>query len=174
MAEFAVSLDQNYESLTPLNFEIAVDADGDGKPDVLLQAADISLFIPTQPPGELFVTGFFDPVTLDGSLDWIVTKWDFNDRTVILPFTKVADGGGVPNSFKYTLTVNDNGGSDVQKGKIDFANELTLDLNNFALSPLGSAEVSATGKGPGKLLWFFRNNALSNQEVTQPITPPKK
>ena len=173
VAEFAISLDQDYEAISNLKFEIAVDENGDGVPETLLQAADLSLFVAGQPPGT-FVTAQIDPKTNDGFINYLV-QWDFNDRVLVLPFTKKTTGGTVPASFRYTLTVTSNDGSvDTQKGKIDFAKELVPDLTDFVLDPLGSAEVTVSGKAPGRLLWLFPNDSLKGQSVSQDISPPRK
>jgi minor extracellular serine protease Vpr len=182
VAEFGISLKQSYESASELQFEMDIDSNGDGKTDVIMLAGDWLAVLPPGflPPGT--EPGVFITVQIDseGNVfpDWEAI-WDFNDRVLILPYTK--NSGEVPGllptgKFSYSLTVSSNDGSvDTQTGTIDFAKELKVDLSDFSLDPLGSAEVSAvTGKGPGKLLWLFPNDQLKGQSVTMEIVPPKK
>lgn len=179
VAEFGISLKQSFESLSTLQFEMDIDTNNDGKVDVVLLAADLQVLTgdPTVDPGQ-FVTAQIDAASGDNFLDWIATGWDFNDRVLVLPFTKNtgADTGFVPTGkFTYTLYVTNNsdGTTDTQTGTIDFGKELTPDLNDFSLDPLQSAEVSVTGKGSGKLLWLFPNNQLKAQSVPLQIQAPK-
>jgi hypothetical protein len=142
---------------------------------LLVAGADAGTYVTAQLP--ILPDGSLDFV--NGFLDWIgITSWDFNDRVLVLPFTKNTGAGTglVPTGkFKYSLTVTSNNGSvDTQNGTIDFGKELTPDLTDFFLDPLGSAEVSVTGKGPGKLLWLFPNDQLKGQSVSLQIAPPKK
>ena len=177
VAEFAISLDQSFESLSQLQFEIDIDTNGDGNPDIALLGADYSLFDPNQDPGT-FITAQYELATNKLHLDWEAVEWDFNDRVLTLPFTKnTGPGTGfVPAKFSYTLyvTSNNNGSTDTQTGTIDFGKELTPDLVDFALDPLDSAEVTVTGKGPGKLLWLLPTDQLKGQSVSLEIAPPKK
>jgi subtilisin family serine protease len=178
VAEFGISLKQNYESISELQFQMDIDANGDGKADIRLLAGDLAYLTgdPNTDPGT-YVTAQIDLATGDNFLDWVALAWDFNDRVLVLPFTKNtgAGTGFVPTGkFAYTLTVvSANGTTDTQTGTIDFAKELTPDLNDFVLDPLGTAEVSVTGKGPGKLLWLFPNDQVKGQSVSQQIAPPK-
>ncbi len=178
VAEFGISLDQKYESLSDLQFEMDIDTNGDGKVDIVLLAADLQLLTgdPTVEPGT-FVTAQIDVASGENFLDWIAQAWDFNDRVLVLPFTKNtgAGTGFVPTGkFAYTLyvTSNNDNSTDTQTGTIDFAKELTPDLNDFSLDPLGSAEVSVSGKGAGKLLWLLPNNQLKGQSVSVEIAAP--
>ena len=137
--ELAVSLNQNYESLSELSFEMDIDTNNDGKPDVVLLAEDLQTLTqdPNTDPG-VFVTAQIDlhnpdPLT-NNFIDWQAVA-DFNDRVLVLPFTKNtgAGTGFVPGTkFTYTLTVMSNDGSvDTQKGTIDFNKELTPDVTDF-------------------------------------------
>jgi subtilisin family serine protease len=180
VAEFGISLKQSYESLSELQFEMDIDTNNDGKVDVVLLAADLQVLTgdPNQEPGT-FVTAQIDVASGANFLDWIAQAWDFNDRVLVLPFTKntAANTGLVPTGkFSYTLyvTSNSDGSTDTQTGTIDFAKELTPDLNDFSLDPLGSAEVSVTGKSSGKLLWLFPNDQVKGQSVSLDIQVPKK
>jgi subtilisin family serine protease len=178
VVELGISLKQNYESLSDLSFQMDLDTNGDGKTDVTLLAADLQLLTgdPNVEPGTYF-TAQVDAATNEGFIDWQTVGWDFNDRVLVLPFTKnTGPGTGfVPTSkFSYTLTVTSNNGSvDTQTGTIDFSKELTPDLNDFVLDPLGSAEVSVTGKAPGKLMWLMPNDQLKGQSVSLQIAPPE-
>ncbi len=116
----------------------------------------------------------------DNFLDWFAQAWDFNDRVLVLPFTKNTRAehrlrsDRASSRTRSTVTSNSDGSTDTQTGTIDFGKELTPDLNDFSLDPLGSAEVSVSGKGPGKLLWLFPNDQLKGQSVTLEIAPPRK
>jgi subtilisin family serine protease len=180
--ELGVSLKQKYEAASELVFEMDIDTNGDKKTDFILLAGDATVIIPPQfqPPNldpGIYLTMQIDATTGEFFTDWEPLQ-DFNDRVMVLPFTKNTEPGTdfVPTGkFDYTLTVNSNDGSvDTQTGTIDFAKEIKVDLSDFSLDPLGSAEVAATaGKGPGKLLWLFPNDQLKGQSVSLEIVPPK-
>lgn len=160
--EFGIATDAPWEHLSDLRFDFFLDIDDDGADDVHLAAADLSTFDDDVDPGD-FVTAQFD-VGGDGNLDWFVATWDFNDRVVTLPFTKVGGTlGRVPPAFKYRLEVTGPDGSvDVQHGSIDTAKEIGLDLNSFGLDPFDTATIHVT-KGTGDLLFLYPNDTVPNQ-----------
>jgi minor extracellular serine protease Vpr len=176
VVEFGISLKQPFEHLSDLQFEMDIDANNDGIPEFILLGADLSLFDPSAPPGT-FVTAQIDAASGDGFLDWPVLGWDFNDRVLILPFTKdTGPGTGFvpPTHFNYTLIVTSGDGTtDTQQGKVDFARELVPDLNSFVLDQWVSADVKVSGAQPGRLLWLFPNDRLNGQSESEQIRPTK-
>lgn len=154
--ELGVATERPFTHLSNLIFDILVDTNGDGTPDVELMAVDLRLLVPTAAFGT-FVTAQFD-ANGAGFLDWQVTTWDFNDRTAILPFTFASDGGLVPEKFDYTMYVTNlsDDTQDVQNGSIDMAKEIVPDLNSFGVEPKDSINVNMTGQGTS--LWLFQNN----------------
>jgi hypothetical protein len=175
VVEFGISLKQPFENLSTLAFEIDLDTDFDGEPDVALLGNDLSRFDPDAPPGQFAVAQIDLVGNGGGFIDWLVNSWDFNDRTLILPFTK-NDGpfpGFVPltkfNYTAYTAFVQSGDGTiDTQEGTVDFSKELIPDLNSFVLDQLDAAEVQVSGpKNGGKLLWFFQNEVLRGQTTAE-------
>lgn len=159
--ELGIATDAPWEHLSDLRFDVFLDTDGNGTDDVHLAAADLAVFADVD-PGD-FVTAQFE-VGGEGSLDWLVTTWDFNDRVVILPFTKLGGTAGrVPAAFEYRLEVTGPDGSvDVQRGAIDTSQEIGLDLNSFGLDPFDNATIHVT-RGAGSLLWLYPNDSVQNQ-----------
>ena len=178
VAEIGISVKQPFENLSTLEFEMDIDTNGDGNPDVALLARDYSRFDPNQDAGT-FVTAQYDVATDGLYLDWEARAWDYNDRVLSLPFTKTT--GNFPlffpatGKFAYTLYVTNtaNGSTDVQTGTINWGNELKPDLADFFLDPKDSADITVSGK-PGKMMWLLPNNVVSDQSLTIPVTPPKK
>ena len=154
--ELGVAMERPFTHISNLIFDIFVDTNGDGTPDVELLAIDLRLLVPTAPFGT-FVTAQFD-ATGAGFLDWQVATWDFNDRTAILPFTFASDGGLLPEKFDYTMNVLNlsDDTQDVQNGSIDMSKEIVPDLNSFGIEPKDSIKVNMTGQGTS--LWLFQNN----------------
>ncbi|MET0659166.1 MAG: S8 family serine peptidase [Steroidobacteraceae bacterium] len=165
--EFGIATDVPWEHLSDLRFDFFLDVDDDGTDDVHLIAADLSTLADVD--AGTFVTAQFE-VDGEGSLDWPVLTWDFNDRVAILPFTKAGGTlGQVPSAFNYRLEVTGPDGSvDVQHGSIDTANEIGLDLNSFGLDPFDTATIRVT-KGAGNLLFLYPNDTVPNQ--TQKVGP---
>jgi len=153
--EFGFVMERSFEHLSSLRFTLEIDTNGDGESDVTLIGTDLSDFV-DQDPGE-FATLQFDAT--GGFIDWApITSWDFNDRTLILPFTLAADGGLLPEKFSYVLTVNArNGDVDVQRGSVDLSKEIVPDLNSFGIEPNGNVDVNFTGP-TGTSLWLLQNN----------------
>jgi subtilisin family serine protease len=173
VVEFGISLKQKFENLSTLKFEIDVDSDADGTPDVILLGNDISLFDPDAAPGQ-FAVAQIDLASGVGFIDWLVNSWDFNDRVLVLPFSKDIGpfAGFVPSTkFNYTMFVESGDGTvDTQDGTVDFSKELVPDLNSFVLEQLDAAEVQVSGpKNGGKLLWFFQNDELRGQTKAEDI-----
>jgi len=175
--EFAVTVDESWEHISNLTVDLLLDLNKDGVNDVELVAADWTTFQPPPPDGPAiignYLTAQFDAT--GGFLDWIVDTWDFNDRVAVLPFTAVAGGGLVTDSFNYTLTLTDRqGAQDVQTGTVDMANEIVVDLNGFSLARGEKASANVTS-GKGKMLWIFPGNPAGDQEDTiQVDSKPKK
>jgi len=160
--EFGFVMERSFEHLSNLRFTLEIDTNADGKSDATLIGTDLSDFI-DQDPGE-FATLQFD-ATGGGFIDWApITSWDFNDRTLILPFTLAVDGGLLPEKFNYVLTVlARNGEEDVQRGSVDLSKEIVPDLNSFGIEPNGRVEVNFTGPA-GTSLWLLQNNTPSAQQ----------
>ncbi|MEZ5532783.1 MAG: S8 family serine peptidase [Steroidobacteraceae bacterium] len=158
--ELGIATDQPFEHLSNLEFTLEIDADGDGVTDATLVGADLSNFQDVD-PGQ-FVTAQFD-ATGSGFLDWLANSWDYNDRTLILPFTFATAGGLVPEKFSYVLTVTGRDGeSDVQHGTIDLAKEIVPDVNSFGVDPRDNVEVGLTGP-TGVSMWLLQNNRAASQ-----------
>jgi subtilisin family serine protease len=167
--EFGIELSHQWEHIGNLQFDIFLDTDRDGDDDVRLVAADLSTFQDVD-PGQ-YVTAQFT-VGGTGNLDWLVVDWDFNDRVVILPWTRVGGFmGRVPDSFNYRMVVTDrSGNTDTVTGSIDFADEVTVDLNSFVVDPSDSVDVNVTG-GEGYFMWLSPNDEVSGQfdHVNRPV-----
>jgi hypothetical protein len=167
--EFGIELSHQWEHIGNLQFDIYLDTDRDGDDDVRLVAADLSTFQDVD-PGQ-YVTAQFT-VGGTGNLDWLVVDWDFNDRVVILPFTRVGGFlGRVPQSFNYRMVVTDrSGNTDTVTGSIDFADEVSVDLNSFVVDPSASVDVNVTG-GEGYFMWLSPNDEVSGQfdHVSRPV-----
>ena len=169
VVEFGVSLNRTYQAVSNLSIDLFLDTNKNGVEDVHLVARDGSSLSSTIPIGT-YVTAQF-PTGRPGFLDWVVSGWDFNDRVVILPFTGIADGGLVPQSFNYRLVVtNRQGVSDTQTGTIDLAKEIKPDLNSFGLGQGDSAHITVSG-GRGRMLWLFPTNTTPRQDDTVSARP---
>lgn len=155
--EFGFALERPFEHLSNLRFTLDIDTNGDGAPDATLIGTDLSDFIEDQDPG-MFATLQFDAQG-DGFIDWApVTSWDYNDRTLILPFTRAVDGGLLPDKFDYVLTVRaSDGEEDVQRGRVDLSKEIVPDLNSFGVEPNDQVKVNLSGP-TGISLWLLQNN----------------
>ena len=168
--EFGIELSHEWEHIGNFEFNIYLDTDRDGDDDVRLRAADLSAFADVD-PGQ-FVTAHYAIGNPTPSLDWLVVDWDFNDRVVILPWTRVGGFmGRVPNSFNYRLEVLDRAGvTDTVTGSIDFADEVLVDLNSFMVDPNGSVDVNVTD-GEGFYMWLTPNDEVSGQfeHVHRPV-----
>ena len=117
--EFGFAMERSFEHLSNLEFEL-----GDrcrrrtAKPTSSMIGTDLSNFVDTD-PGQyaafqfpLLPNGELD--FANGFIDWLVDTWDFNDRTLILPFTldtERAVPGFLPEKFDYVLTVSDRQGN---------------------------------------------------------------
>lgn len=158
--EFGFVMKRSFEHLSNLRFTLDIDTNGDGTADATLIGTDLSDFL-DQDPGE-FATLQFSAT--DGFIDWApVTSWDFNDRTLILPFTLAADGGLLPEKFDYVLTVTArNGEQSVQRGSVDLSKEIVPDINSFGIEPNGSVDVNFSGP-TGTSLWLLQNNVSRMQ-----------
>lgn len=153
--EFGIAVERPFEHLSNLEFTLEIDTNGDGVAEATMVGADLSSFIDTD-PGQ-FVTAQFD-ATGSGFLDWLANSWDYNDRTLILPFTRLSSGGLLPDKFDYVLTVQARDGEvDVQRGSVDLAKEIVPDVNSFGVEPRDSVEVGLSGPS-GATLWLLPNN----------------
>ena len=158
--EFGIATDKPFEHLSSLEFTLEIDTDGDGVAEATMVGADLSNFQDVD-PGQ-FVTAQFD-ATGQGFLDWLANSWDYNDRTLILPFTLTAGGGFLPEKFNYTLTVEARDGEvDVQHGSVDLAREIVPDVNSFGVEPKDSVDVAYSGP-TGATMWLLQNNRAPAQ-----------
>jgi subtilisin family serine protease len=159
--EFGIETQGGWEHISDLIFEFYLDTNNDGVEDVRLIAADLSLFQDVD-PGQ-FVTAQFT-IGGDGNLDWSVLGWDFNDRVAILPFTRVGGFlGRVPDAFSYRLVITGpDGTTDEHTGHVNMADEVTVDLNSFALDPFSDVAVNVIS-GKGSLLWLLPNDVPRRQ-----------
>jgi hypothetical protein len=173
--EFGFSMEQPFEHLSNLQFELAVDANGDGVPEAFMVGADLSTFVDTD-PGQYAAFQF--NAAGGGFVDWLVNTWDFNDRTLILPFTLATDPqfpGFLPEKFDYVLVVTDRqGNQDVQRGSVDLSKEIVPDVNSFGVEPGDHVDVNFSGPS-GTSLWLLQNNIpLLQQELSVHVAKKKK
>jgi minor extracellular serine protease Vpr len=171
--EFGIALGKPYEHLSTFEFDLLIDTNGDGAEDFILVGADLSAFADVDPGA--FVTAQFpaDPAQV-GFIDWFVSTWDHNDRTLILPFTLEDGGGFLPPKFDYTLiTFAGDGTQDVQHGSVDLAKEIVPDLNSFTIDPKGNVNVEMTGP-TGYSLWLLQNDIPLGQVGLSYTVAPKK
>ncbi|HVA54464.1 MAG TPA: S8 family serine peptidase [Gammaproteobacteria bacterium] len=165
VVDFGLATDNPWETLSSRLVQIFLDIDKDGVDDVELDMADGSLFGLASYTG-IILTAQFDLHTGAGFLDWIVSGADYNDAVAIMPFTRAADGGLVPDEFNYTLVVSDfNNSVDVQQGEIVLGDEIVPSLASFGLLPGGSTTVDTNGVH-GRMLWLFQNNEVKRQAQT--------
>lgn len=156
--ELGVALARPFEHPGNLLLDFEVDNNGDGKYDFDLLAADLSTLFDGVDPGT-FATVQANADTV--FIDWSVL-WDYNDRTMILPFSTTdnpeAVAGFVTDKFKYQLTVVDGfGHTDVQHGSMDLSKEIVPDLNSFGIAPGEKINVGESGAS-GAALWLLQNN----------------
>lgn len=180
--EFGLTMERSFEHLSNLEFRFDIDVDADGQADFALIGADLSTFVDTD-PGQYAAFQF--PLTAQGELDfangiidWFVDTWDFNDRTLILPFSFDHDPvfpGFVPEKFNYVLTVSDRqGNDDVQRGSVDLSKEIVPDVNSFGVEPGDHVEVGFSGPN-GTSLWLLQNNVpLAQPGLSLHIAKKKK
>jgi subtilisin family serine protease len=153
--ELGFVMERAFEHLSNLTFELAIDTDGDNVQDLFLIGTDLSNLIGDEAPGQ-FVTAQIGAT--DAFIDWEANDWDFNDRTLFLPFTLASTGGLVPEKFNYVLTVTTrNGEQDVQHGSVDLSKEIVPDINSFGVDPGDNIDVALTGP-TGTSLWLLQNN----------------
>jgi hypothetical protein len=153
--EFGFVMERPFEHLSNLEFELAIDSNQDGQPDSFMVGTDLSTVFDVD-PGQYAVFQF--DAAGDGFLDWFVNTWDFNDRTLILPFTLASSGGFLPDTFDYVLTTTARDGEqDVQRGHVDLSKEIVPDVNSFGVEPGESMDVGLTGPN-GTSLWLLQNN----------------
>jgi hypothetical protein len=153
--EFGIVMEKPFEHLSNLNFRVAIDTNGDGVTDVNLEGTDLSDYQDVD-PGQ-FSTLQFNAAG-QGFIDWLVNSWDYNDRTLILPFTLTSGGGFLPEKFSYTMTVRSSLGLvDVQHGTVDMSKEIVPDVNTFGIEPGGTVHVNFSGP-TGTSLWLLQNN----------------
>ncbi|HKU12815.1 MAG TPA: S8 family serine peptidase, partial [Steroidobacteraceae bacterium] len=180
--ELGFVMERPFEHLSNLEFDLRIDVDADGQADLAMIGTDLSTFVDVD-PGQYAAFQF--PLTPQGELDfangfadWIVHTWDFNDRTLILPFTLDTDPqfpGYLPEKFDYVMTVTDRQGNvDVQRGSIDLAKEIVPDVNSFGVEPGDHVDVDFSGPN-GTSLWLFQNNVpLAQPGLSVHIEKKKK
>jgi len=161
--ELGFAMERSFEHLSNLYFLLEIDADSDGVPDAFLEGTDMSDYFDVD-PGQ-FITLQFN-ASGSGFADWLANSWDYNDRTLILPFTLSTDPsfpGFVPEKFDYVLSVTARGGvTDVQRGTIDLSQAIVPDVNSFGVEPLDHVDVDFTGPN-GTTLWLLQNNVSAAQ-----------
>lgn len=171
--EFGISVDLPYEHVSNLDVDVFLDTDGDSVEDTRLVARDWTSLQATGVLGT-YVTAQF-VLGGGGFLDWIVSGWDFNDRSLVLPFSLTTYPapfeGLVTDSFSYRLVLTDRqGNQSTQIGTVDLADEIVPDLNSFGLGAGDSVHVNVSG-GEGEMLWLFPTNNEWYQDSTAFTTP---
>jgi len=172
--ELGFAMEKPFEAVSNLTFELDIDTDNDGVEDLFLIGTDISNLPPIltggADPGQ-FVTAQFGA---DGAfVDWNANDWDFNDRTLFLPFTLASGGGLVPDKFSYTLFVSHGDDDDIQHGVVDLSKEIVPDMNSFGVDPGTVVNVNLTGP-TGTALWLLQNNVPLNQTALSMHVAAKK
>ncbi|MFO7189391.1 MAG: S8 family serine peptidase [Pseudomonadota bacterium] len=167
--ELGIVTERAFEHLSRLEFRLEIDVDGNGTAEFVIIGTDLSDFVDTA-PGQ-FATFQFS-ASGSGFVDWLVNSWDFNDRTLILPFTLASSGGFLPEKFDYVLTLTSSGEQDVQRGTVDLSKEIVPDVNSFGIEPGGNVEVSFTGPA-GTSLWLLQNNVEVGQMALSIHVPRK-
>lgn len=163
VVELGFVMEKPFEALNNLTFELDIDTDNDGVDDLFLIGTDLSNLLPDEEPGQ-FVTAQFGDT--DAFIDWNANDWDYNDRTLFLPFTLASGGGLVPDKFSYTLYVSHNDDDDIQHGTVDLSKEIVPDLNSFGIEPGETVNLTLTGPA-GRALWLLQNNVpLTQSSVT--------
>jgi minor extracellular serine protease Vpr len=177
--EFGFVMERSFEHVGNLRFDLEIDVNKDGKADFVMIGADLSTFVDTD-PGQFATLQF--PVLPNGDLDlgfidWFVNTWDFNDRSLILPFTLDTSAqfpGYLPEKFDYTLTVTARDGEqDVQHGSVDLSKEIVPDVNSFGVEPGGNVDVGFSGPN-GTSLWLLQNNISLAQPALSLYVAGKK
>ncbi len=173
--EFGFVMERSFEHLSNLQFELAIDVNTDGEADFFMVGADLSTFVDTD-PGQ-FAAFQFNAAGA-GFIDWFVDTWDFNDRTLILPFTLDTSAqfpGFLPEKFDYVLTVTDRQENvDVQRGSVDLSKEIVPDVNSFGVEPGDRVDVDFSGPN-GTSLWLLQNNIpLGQPQLSLHIAKKKK
>lgn len=168
--ELGFAMERPFEHLSNLTFELDIDTDNDGVEDLFLIGTDISNIDPDSDPGQFVTAQFGDE---DAFIDWEATDWDYNDRTLFLPFTLASGGGLVPDKFSYTLYVSHGDDDDIQHGVVDLSKEIVPDTNSFGVEPGDIVNVKLTGP-TGTALWLLQNNVSLSQVTLTPHVAAKK
>jgi subtilisin family serine protease len=159
--EFGVATKAPFNTLSSLYFDMLIDSNQDGVTDVELMGIDLSRILGLATG--TYATIQFNGTRTAGFVDEIVTTWDYNDRTFILPFTLEAGGGWLPEKFNYSLHLfGGDGSEDVQEGSVDLSKEIVPDLNSFSVAAGEAVKVQMSG-GTGSSLWLMPNNRTSGQ-----------
>lgn len=172
LVEFGVTTEVPWETASAFEFDIFVDADGDGIFETALVAADLGLLQGIDPTGEI-VTAIFSPTV--GALLFFADG-DLNDSSIVLPFFTdhpvlgfLAPGD---TDFDYVLVTTDlrTGVADVQFGSIDLADETVPVLGGSELSafimPSGAVAGFRAVGGSGELLWQIPTNTAATESQT--------
>jgi subtilisin family serine protease len=168
VVEFAVATERKWEIINDLAIDIYIDADEDGRDDVLLTAIDGSFgggglgqYITSQSP--IDANGNPGPAIAD----WTVVKADYNDAGAVLPFSN--QPGGIAflpegdNDFAYRMEITDlnNGSVDVQRGRIDMTRAIVAESESYGLAP--GESITMNTEGVGQMLWLFQSNPWQMQ-----------
>ena len=160
--EIAVATEAPWDSLINHEFNMFIDSNFDGTPEVLLVGADLGILTGAADPSGEMVTAQFDLVNGGAFLDWFASVADFNDHVMALPFSKTNSGGLVPDRFAYELQMFGRFGTpDVQTGVIDVNREVVANLPSFGLAAGGSGQLRANR--PGEMLMLFETNRAPHQ-----------
>ncbi|HED33025.1 MAG TPA: hypothetical protein ENJ08_02255 [Gammaproteobacteria bacterium] len=173
--EFGISTEHPWNSPSAYEFDLLIDADGDGEFETTLVAADRSFLTGTGNPGEVLSTAIFNS---QGGFLLFDVAVDMNDNVAVLPFFR-NDIPDVPlgmlpvgdTDFDYQLFVIDlvDGSVDLQTGSVDLTRESVPQVASFTLQPRTDALLGLTGGE--EMLWLFQNNEPGEQTQFLPIVP---
>jgi subtilisin family serine protease len=161
VVEFGVLADGPWDTLSVYEYDILIDADGDGAPETVVVAADLGLLTGGDPAG-VVVTAVFDLTTGAFPLDWYVIA-DLNDHSAVLTVTRdliLPEGDSDFDFVAYAFDLRSDA-LDVTIGSVDLDALVEPESAYVGLLPGGSMRLSV--EGSGSMLWLYQNNPVGEQ-----------